>query len=245
MSMRRDEIAERLLRAARRTHARGRSPLVVLDLDGTLYDSSVRTWRILQEFAHRFASDHPDFVRAVAGLGVGDVTYLVADTLARVGIRDESLLGQVLEFWRQRFFTDEYVLHDLPTPGAVAFVTELHEGGIVPLYLTGRPAPTMLVGTVRVLQRDGFPIGTADTRLVLKEDFATPDDAYKHRVVEQFRESGEVIGAFDNEPGLCNLFRAAFPDALIVHLNTTHSPDAPELDAGIEQIPDFLTPRGE
>lgn len=233
-------ITSRLLAAARNAHARGRSPLVVLDLDGTLYASTVRTWRILQEFAHRYATRHPRFVAAMAHLRVEDVTYLVEDTLARVGFEDESVLDDVRAFWNERFFTDEYVLHDLPTPGAVEFVRGLWAGGIVPIYLTGRPAPTMLIGTVRALQRDGFPVGTGNTRLVLKEDSRTPDDEYKKRVASHLEEGGEVVGAFDNEPGLCNLFRRSFPDALVVHLATTHSPGAPDLDPGVEQVPNFL-----
>jgi hypothetical protein len=238
--MRIAEISQQLLSASRSAHSRGRSPLVILDLDGTLYDCTVRTWRILQEFAHRYAAQYPHLVEAIGRLRPGDVTYLVEDTLARAGLADPEVIDQVCTFWQQRFFTDDYVLHDLPTPGAVSFVRKLWEGGIVPIYLTGRPAPTMLVGTVRALQRDGFPVGTVDTRLVLKDDLETPDDEYKQRVVKQLEESGEVIGAFDNEPALCNGFRRSFSSAIIVHLDTTHSPGAPALDPRIEQVPNFL-----
>ncbi len=237
-------LTSQLVEAAWCVRLRGGVPLVVLDLDGTLYASAARTWRILQEFARRHTGDHPALATSLASLRVGEVAYLVEDTLAQVGVTDPEFIAAICEFWQARFFTDEYVLHDLPTPGAVAFVQRLFRDGLVPCYLTGRPAPTMLCGTVRALQRDGFPVGTVGTRLVLKEDVQTPDEDYKRRAIVELRRTGEVVGAFDNEPALCNLFRHEFPDAVVVHLDTVYGTGAPALASGIVQLGDFLDMAG-
>lgn len=222
-----------------RVRAAGRAPLVVLDLDGTLYDSRVRTLRLLLELAHELASEHPELLAAVQRLTTTTVAYRVSDTLARVGLTEPELVGRAQAHWGRRFFTNESVLHDLPTPGAVAFVRSLHTAGAVPCYLTGRDAPNMLLGTVQALQRDGFPVGTLDTRLILKASPALDDLEYKAAVIASLADAGTVVGAFDNEPGLCNLFRAACPEARVIHLATTHSPGAPPLDAGLRSIADF------
>jgi hypothetical protein len=224
---------------ALRVRAAGREPLVILDLDGTLYDCRLRTLRILLELAHLRAQERPELVAAVRRLASSDVRYRVRDTLAAVGITDPATVDEAETFWGPRFFSGEYVLADLPTPGAVAFVQGLHAAGATPCYVTGRDAPNLLVGTVRALQRDGFPVGTLGTRLALKEDPRADDVAFKSQVVERLGALGEVIAAFDNEPGLCNRFRAAFPAATVVHLATAYSHDAPALAGGIPAIPDF------
>lgn len=234
-------ISSRILQQVEHAKTRGVDPLVVMDLDGTLYNNAVRTLRILQEFAHLHATDYPDITAAVDGLASGDMAYKVEETLRRVGVQDQAVLRHVERFWGERFFTNAYVVYDLPAAGAVQFVERVHQAGAVPVYLTGRDAPNMLLGTLTALQRDGFPVGTVDTRIILKDDFKTPDARYKSSVVEHLRRIGEVVAVFDNEPGLCNLFHEAFPDALVVWLRTSWAPDPPPLADGIAELRDFST----
>jgi hypothetical protein len=223
------------------TRAAGRDPIVVLDLDGTLYNNQHRTLRILQEFAHAHGAENPGLVAAVDSLSPDQVRYAMTDTLGAAGLAEPEVLAAARQYWLDRFFTDAYLGYDLPTPGAVAFVHLIHKAGGVPAYLTGRDAPNMLIGTVRALQRDGFPVGTVGTRIILKEDFPTPDYEYKARVIKSLRRMGDVVGAFDNEPGLCNLFQEAYPEASVFWLDAPHAPDPPLLDDRVEVIADFTT----
>lgn len=217
----------------------GEDPLVVFDLDGTLYDNTHRTLRILLEFAHTHASRYREFYDRIRATSARDLKYRVGDTLAAVGFEDPELAAQVTQFWRERFFTDDYCLYDLPLAGAVELVTRVHRAGGVPCYLTGRDAPNMLLGTLKALQRDGFPAGRVDTRLILKPEFELDDNAFKEGVIAHLRKTGRVIGSFDNEPGLCNLFKASFPDAVVGWLDTGHAPGAPALDPRVFAISDF------
>lgn len=234
------EASARLFELIDKTIADGHEPLVVFDLDGTLYDNTHRTLRILQEFAHMHARRLPELVERVDGMAARDQAYKVADTLKKIGVDGEDLVEEITQFWLERFFTDEYVTYDLPTPGARELVVAVHERGGVPVYLTGRDAPNMLQGTVHSLQRDGFPVGRVDTRAILKEDFDRPDDEYKEAVISHLRRVGHVVGAFDNEPGLCNLFKANFPDAVVVWLDTSHAPGAPDLRDDVPATKNFL-----
>ncbi len=232
-------VTQQLIDKVQAALAAGHEPLVVLDLDGTLYNNTPRTLRILQEFAHLHGRRLPDFLRVVDRLPAGSLKYRVADTLAAAGIKDEALVEEVERFWFERFFTNDYVLHDLPVAGAVEFVRALYERGAVPVYLTGRDAPNMLLGTVKALQRDGFPVGTVDTHVILKDKFERRDEEYKRSVVEHLRRVGAVVGVFDNEPGLCNLFQEAFPEATVVWLDTSHAPGAPALMSSVQVAMDF------
>jgi hypothetical protein len=232
----RSEIEER----ARAVRAEGREPLAIFDLDGTLYDNAPRTLRILREFAHAYAEEVPELVATLRQLTTDRMVYRVSDTLRQAGITDAELIARVEAYWFERFFTDAYELYDLPMPGAVPFVQRLYGAGVVPTYLTGRDAPNMLSGTVASLQRDGFPIGTCDTRLILKDAFETPDDVYKASVVTHLARVGAVVAAFDNEPGLCNLFKEAFPSAVVCWLDTSCAPNPPPLREDVITVNDFL-----
>jgi len=228
-----------LIAKIEKTAADGHDPIVVLDLDGTLYNNSHRTLRLLQEYAHQHGPSQPDLVKAVDKLAPDDIRYRIADTLNEAGISDEHVHEEAQKYWFDRFFTNEYLTFDLPSPGAVEFVHLVHEAGGVPAYLTGRDAPNMLIGTLEALQRDGFPVGTVSTRVILKEDFHTPDHDYKERVITSLKRMGTVVGAFDNEPGLCNLFQQSHPEASVFWLDAPHAPNPPLLDNRVEVIADF------
>ncbi|MCK6510725.1 HAD family hydrolase [Myxococcota bacterium] len=232
-------ILARILEKIERTRQQGRDPLIVFDLDGTIYNNAPRTLRILQEFAHQHAFEQPRLLNKIEQLAARDILYGVSDTLRSVGIDNESLLKQIQNFWFDRFFTNAYLLHDLPTEGAVEFVHRVYQAQAIPAYLTGRDAPNMLLGTIQTLQRDGFPVGTVDTRTILKPNFKIGDSAYKQSVVDHLRQAGDVVAVFDNEPGLCNLFLRAFPEAVVVRLDMPHAPNPESLLEDIIQIPHF------
>jgi hypothetical protein len=236
-----------LLAKIEQAASEGDDPLVVFDLDGTLYDNTHRTLRILLEFAHTHASTHRTLYDRLRDTPPSRLQYRVDDTLAALGFSDPSLSELVVAWWKERFFTDDYCLYDLPLAGAVELVERVYRAGGVPCYLTGRDAPNMLVGTLKALQRDGFPAGRADTRLILKPVFDMDDNAFKEGVIGHLRKTGRVVGSFDNEPGLCNLFKASFPDATVVWMNTGHAPGAPTLRHDVSSIVDFtelLVPEG-
>ncbi len=230
---------ERILEAIGRIRKEGREPLALFDLDSTLYDDRLRTLRILHEFGYEHALARPKFLKAVCAAGVADMPYRVIDAVRALGFDDPALLDEVLTFWRARFFTSEYVHYDLPTPGAATIMARLLDAGAMAVCLTGRAAAPMLAGTIATLQRDGLPVGSADCRLILKPATRDSDEFYKAQVVERLKISGEVVAAFDNEPGICNLLRRACPDASVFHVATTWTVDAPELDPGIQVIADF------
>ena len=217
----------------------GDDPLVVFDLDGTLYDNTHRTLRILLEFAHTHASRYRSLYDTLRGTSTRQLAYRVGDTLGGLGFHDPELQAAVTEFWKARFFTDDYCLYDLPLAGGVELAQLVHARGGVPCYLTGRDAPNMLLGTLRTLQRDGFPVGRADTRLILKPQFEMNDDLFKEGVIHHLRKTGRVVGSFDNEPGLCNLFKSSFPEAVVGWLDTSHAPGAPALRDDVLRLEDF------
>ncbi|MGE0327527.1 MAG: HAD family hydrolase [Polyangiaceae bacterium] len=212
--------------------------VIVFDLDGTLLDNRPRTVAILKEAADNWAAEHPEVVAAINSLDPSELGYLVTDALRERGV-DEALVGEALEVWKQRFFRDDTLVHDVPLSGAVEFACACYAAGGNLAYFTGRDLPNMALGSLASLRDRGFPVGVPGTELVLKPDFETPDLDFKRAVTPAFERIGRVVATFDNEPGNCNVFHEFFPEAAHYLLLTQHAPNPPALASGVRVIRDF------
>lgn len=220
-------------------HPQKPAPVVVFDLDATLFDNRPRTLEILMELREEIMTDEPELADALLALEVDRIRYLLTDTLKECGIYRADIVKRVSTYWHDRFFTDEYVACDVPMMGAPEFVRACYEAGAVIVYLTGRDIPGMLVGTVAKLRDDGFPIAVAGTELVLKPDPNMSDEAFKRTALPTLDRVGDLIAFFDNEPANCNLAKAMFPEAMVVLLETQKVPGAPPPDEDLEVLADF------
>ena len=215
-------------------------PLVVFDLDSTLFSTAPRNWRILEEFVEEHGA-RPGLLDAFARMRPGDMGWNVHEDLRRFGFRDEEALALLKRFWTARFFTDAYVQVDEPVPGAPQFVEACHERGALIYYLTGRHVGGMELGTVQALQARGFPFWRGRCVLHLKPSFEMNDRAFKDDALADIRSyQGRVVATFENDPANANLFLGNFPDALHYLLLTVHPPDAPAPARELIQSTDFF-----
>jgi hypothetical protein len=214
------KIAERVTS----TRAEGKVPVVVFDLDHTLFDGRPRTLVILAEFAATVAAEQPSVARAIGRIALHDVAYLLRDTLAKVGVTDAKVVAAAEAYWKPRFFSDTYAQLDVPIAGAAAYVQSLWQRGAVVVYLSGRNADGMLGGTTTSLQKWGFPVGVRGAQIVLKPSFAEPDDTFKKASLEMISALGQVVASFENEPGNLGVMATRWPDAVPVFLDTDFNP---------------------
>lgn len=231
------EVARRVdaARASKRT------PIVVFDLDHTLYDNRPRTLLILAEFAATLPAAQQDAAAKIRGLALKDVRYRLADTLAAAGIADASLVAAAEAYWAPRFFSDAYAALDVPLPGAADFVRDLWRRGALVVYLTGRDAPRMFSGTSESLKKWGFPIGVRGSQLVLKPTQEEKDEAFKQASLDQVSALGAVVASFENEPGNLAAMAQRWPEALAVFLDTDFNPKGAvtEPPAGARWVGDY------
>lgn len=218
---------------------RERPPVVVFDLDATLFDNRPRTLEILMEYREEIADEDPDLADAMLTLEVDKICYLLTDTLKECNVYRGDVVKEITTFWHDRFFTDAYIACDVPLAGSVEYVRAAYESGANVCYLTGRDLPGMLPGTVAKLRDDGFPIGVAGIELILKPDPGMHDEAFKRGALPTLDRVGELVAFFDNEPANCNLAKAMFPDATVVLLETQRVPGAPEPAEDLEILADF------
>jgi hypothetical protein len=215
------------------------TPVVVFDLDGTLFDNRPRTCMILKELAETWRQRYPGEAARLAAARPDELAYLLTDTLERLGVTATDAVGEAQTFWRDRFFADDHLRYDVPLAGAVEFATSCYEAGAILVYLTGRDLPLMGIGSFRSLRDQGFPIGVPGTELVLKPDAAMADEAFKRLEAPKLARVGKIVASFDNEPANCNTILAQNPGCESILVDTQHLPGAPPLDAGIRVIGDF------
>lgn len=221
---------------------------VVFDLDSTLFDVKSRSLRIAKEFARSpQASGHGKSLREWwLGLSQPSLLYTIDETAAAHGFpldREEGLryLLDLKKYWFERFFTSEYLLHDVPVPGAREFVRRVEDAGAHVVYLTGRDRPRMERGTRFALRHWGFPMHPQRTRLGMKPNFAMDDGEFKDSYLAELRAEARVLALFDNEPANFRAFEKNFPDAALVFRHATCSQKQAHPVRKVYKIHDFLT----
>lgn len=214
-------------------------PVVVFDLDGTLMDNRPRTATILQELAAELRAEAHTLADLLASTQADKVGYLLSETLRLVGVDHPEIVTRAEQYWRARFFTDDYLKHDTAIAGSVEFAKACYDAGATLVYFTGRDLPLMSLGSFQSLRDLGFPIGVVGTELVCKPEAKIPDELFKREEGPKISRIGKVIATFDNEPGNCNAFQEMFPEADNVFVDTQHLPGAPPLVSKVHVVPDF------
>jgi hypothetical protein len=167
--------------------------------------------------------------------------WSIRNTLLNIGLsaaRADTIHDEVNAYWFKTFFTSDYVIYDHAMPGGPALVRALHSAGIHVVYLTGRDE-TMRAGTEASLLRFGFPLGERAT-LIVKPDFETDDTLFKGEAMKEIASFGEPIIFLDNEPSNVNRFKDDCPEALVVFVETDHSPKPVDPYASLPRIKGFL-----
>jgi len=231
-------LLRRIIDGVRAQTPRGPA-VIVFDLDGTLMDNRPRVVVILHELAQHWRTIHPEAAACCARAAPDDIGYGFVENLRRLGVHGSALHEEGFAFWKQRFFQDPHVRHDVEIAGARAFAHAVHEAGAVVVYLTGRDLPNMALGSFASLRDLGFPIGVIGTELVVKPRFDTPDTVFKSAVAPDLRRLGTVIASFDNEPANVNIFLDAHPESIGVFLDTQYAPDPPALHERADVIHTF------
>lgn len=201
------------------------NPVVIFDLDDTLFYSSSRSLVIFKELANaaHFKKEYPKLSALVGRIKLAQIKYDIKETLKDAGIEDSLFIEETLKFWKERFFTNKYVKEDLPVEGAKEYVHKLKNLGARIVYLTGRDH-SMREGTIESLKSSGFPYDGKNSILITKERFSIPDIEYKMAAFKTIEKLGSVVAFFENEPKNLNAMIEHFPKAVPVFLDIKHSP---------------------
>ena len=215
----------------------GPPPIVVFGIDGALFDSRPRTLQVLHDYADEIDGDEPELASALRSLAVEHVHYLLSETLRECAITRADHVRAITSFWRDRFHTDDYVILDEPTPGAVDYVRAIHEAGGGVVYISGRDVHGMLLGTVQSMRDHGMPMADVGVELVLKPDATLGTESFKRQALPRLSRRGEGVAVFDDQASSCELALSIFPGASVALVDTWMLEQ--HLASGIEHFRDF------
>lgn len=224
-------VLARVLERVRQSAQAGRRPLVVFDLDDTLFDTRWRTLINLRAWGHSHGEQR------LIDLQLEDVRYELTGTLRNAGLSSGEIAGTlgraIASFQSQHWF--DYQL-DRPFPGALEWVRAVVAAGGQIVYVTGR-SEVRRAASEAVLAEAGFPVESA-WRYFRPTSYAGSSASYKGNVTRNYLPlRGEVVATFDNEPANCNAFLWAAPQAIDVHIDTLYPLDSPALASGVEILP--------
>jgi hypothetical protein len=208
------------------------------DLDSTILSNKPRQARIVREFGAergdaRLAQCRPEQI----------VSWDLRDTLRLCGLSEPEVRHAAVDlrqFWLDRFFTSEYCADDVPIAGAAAYLRRVREAGGEILYITGRHEE-MKDGTLAAFRNAGFPMPDQKTvQLWLKPHLKDDDDSWKEICHARLQAMSGIACAFDNEPTHVNAYKRAFPEAVVVHLDTDYSSRPVDVLPDVPSIHDFV-----
>lgn len=239
----------------------GERPVVVVDLDDTLFSMSARHIAIFREYGRQHGVPLMELI-GPEHLTSWNKSKILVDNLGLDRVWFERHKDEIEAFWSARFFTDSYIAYDMPLPGAAEYLRTLHEAGAHIVYLSGRYGRSMTEGTLQSLRRHHFPIpDQGRVTLMLKppayEPVHRPGFSFDDRVKESHRSDvrskeaaipeiqklGDVVACIDNEPANINLLRKkllADGNGLAVWMATATARDDIIPDLGIAIIHGFL-----
>lgn len=208
-----------IIKISRELRAQNLRSLAVFDLDSTLFNVSTRTRQILAEFAEAYNQPALKAVEVkMEDWGIKEAVFRAGYTIEK----DQELLMSLRDFWRDRFFSNDYIHYDVPYAGAVSYVLELAETGCEIKYLTGRDQHRMGKGSEEVLKKWGFPCETG--QLVLKPERTLDDELFKNDwFLDLDRTPYSKIYFFENEPVNINAVAKSCPEIEIIFIETTHA----------------------
>lgn len=220
-----------------RCSSAGPGSVAVFDLDGCLFDTRPRQVRILRELAgqhgwpvlYRVREEH-------------FVDWSLRRTLTLAGLDSafiEANLDTLVKGWAPRFFSSAGVALDHALPGAPELVRAVHDTGVDVVYLTGRDE-RMRGGTEETLRLFGFPLDGPRATLMLKPRPELDDTQFKESTIAHLARIGDVVLYIDNEPANVNVFAKHHPEALVVFVETDHSPRPDEPLPGLPWLRSFL-----
>jgi len=216
----------------------GEKPNVwLLDLDSTLFSTSPRTKAVFAAFIRSRQKVPFHWSWLLPQLNMRTQQYQIEKTFVdllleldnkRAKMWAEELWAEFRPFWREHFFGDRYLLHDIAHPQAVSFVHQIIAARFEVVYLTGRIREKSSIGTWQSLRQHGFPVGEGTHLLMKPNREGLGDLEFKEQAADVLAQRFEVRVSIDNEPENLEMFARKFKNAQIVFFHSVMSERLPQ-----------------
>ncbi len=206
--------------------------IFVFDLDSTLFNVSPRIQQIMHDFAElkEIIEKFPHATKRLKNLKVHPTDWGIRNIMGRINLPDlpHNFYVMAQDFWKEHFFANHYLHHDIPYEGAVSFLNKLQQYGHEIYYLTGRDQHRMGSGTVKSLLQHNFPLAEDYSNLALKPNKDILDTNFKRdwflNLIKNKLENNKIeVLFFENEPVNLHEIKTHLPQIKLIFFDSTHS----------------------
>jgi hypothetical protein len=237
-----------VLRRVQDTVRRGGKPVIVMDMDDTMFDARPFAAFAVRRAAQEALARDPSGPRAAAmrrllTAGPEDIVGRTTEALRGLGV-DMEVDKALVDRFREIYYSPEWLSAETIMPGMAEFLARAHALGAHIVYLTGREeSAAMRAGTELQLARHGLPHPGREERvsLILKtDDFRHDFDGslFKNAMADVIDGFGEVVAAFDDLHANVETFRKRFPKADVLRVTAREA-------AGPLENPQWTVPEGD
>lgn len=193
-----------------------KKPVLVFDIDSTIFNVSPRNQAIFDLFCSVYSPKHPILHKLTSSTRLSHEDWGLKPYIDHIE-KDKTLKKLALSFWKKHFFAGAFLKSDKPYNAAIELIQFLKQSGAVILYLTGRDDHRMREGTLLQLKHWKLPLDK-DSNLITKPHKGMDDGDYKSdALMDCFKNyKNHPVFFFDNEPSV--LEHCIFPE------NTTYTP---------------------
>jgi len=188
----------------------GNNPVVVFEIDDVLLDKSQRINKIIEQW---FAKNAPKTVESLKTLPNLTIENF-KEQLISIKFKDEKKLTELQTFIDTSIANGDICQYDIAKEKSVEYISNLHKKGVLIVYLSQRDINT-LPQSVSSLKKEGFPIGEANTMIILKNS-ADSTFAFKKSSLAKIINYGELVAIFENDTELNNKLNLTFKNIMFL-----------------------------
>ncbi len=198
------------------------------DLDSTLFDLNQRQLNIFKDFASQenFKSKYPLECNAFLNMQEQHLSYYPEDCLIKFGLETISkhFSEDFHEYWKVRFFSDQYMHWDRLETGAEQIIKKLRDWNIQLFFLTGRDEARMGKATRDQLQKHlKLSNEQIQQEVIVKPHLSLLDDQFKLDIVKSKIKDFPNIVFIDNEELNLQVIHQELPNVKLVLFDSVHS----------------------
>ncbi len=242
------EVFEPLKERVKSLVGQGKKPIIIVSMDGALLDNRPRMLKVIADELTGGLAQKLDekTLRAIASITPRRMSDDIEETLREHGVDDEELLATFRRAYDEKFDTNDYVLFDLPLPGAVPFLKTLSDAEGFIAYFANRNTARSRAGTERSLSMFEFPPPRGETGTLFTQDEGGSDAlALKRSGGEELKGQGEVVAVFDNDPKALAIFGELLPDAELVMVDNAIPSSTADLPSRAKVLKHYRLPSAE
>ena len=217
----RDQRLDSLIAHTRELSQNGSIPLIVMDLDETVVDSTDRRFAAFQRSAQTLCSTTaPRDCPLALNLRRSDLQrisnpYDSTSLFDRLGIKSPEFRKKWESTMVDEYLSGSGMELDDEVPGARSFISELGHAGAHVIYISARFESKQGFGTLQSLSHLGL-LEWGWPKVILRPDHED-SLAFKVRAIRSIEfpegQDSAVIALFENEPENLNAWSHEFPDA--------------------------------